>query len=812
MRMQANNEGSSDRQIFPVHKVFDSKKQKWAKHPAVPKGVSWQTYRASERELAMATNLGLVIPEGRVVIDLDTYKGVTREAVEVVLGVALDWEGAKLQRTVTGGEHYCFELPIGARVPQGDSLLGVTGFDTRCAGAGWVCTGDGYDDQTMIGMPDALFDESFPELPAAAVDALNGSRKCADDDDLFALDRAISARPLDDITMQDIFDYLKRLPAADVDGYQTWLKVGMAIHHQTGGSAEGMKMFIEWSKQAKTFDRQECEDKWRSFAKRDNISKPVRFDYVIHRAGGRAIVKQGVFERMAEKAADISTLAEYEAFKREVRRADIGHLSRDMRAMLAHEIYNSYGKDCGLNKTDIKRELSPTKGTTDNGAGEAESPEWLKSWVFVEATCEFAQTELGYAIRREAFNAKFDRMGECVTFEKPAAVYALNHCHMKTVVDSMFWPGADMFFDHNGMEMLNAYRDCRVSPCAQITPEGQAAIDRFIRHLELTIEDGRERDIFLDWLTHIITKPGERVNWAVLLQGAQGTGKSYFAVMMQAIMGEMVRMIDATALDGRFTGWAYGATLIVVEEVKISGNSPFRTIDRLKPFISNDVIQIEEKGRPHRTVPNFASYLMLTNHRDAIPICDGDRRYMVIYSKVQSEEQLFEELGGRDGASGYFKALFDDLKDHADSLAHFFTNRAFSSEFDPKGRAPETKAREMMITTMRSPARETLEDLILKHECEVIGPAIVDYTWLAKLCAAEGEDLPKTYAAHAVLLEMGYSLISGGKIKISGYADAGSRVYENHRVWFKKPTSERDAKDATREFFRKNEDPDYVPF
>jgi len=123
-------------QIFPVQKVYDKAKDKWQKRPAVPKGVDWHTYQAADDEINSATNIGIVIPQGVVVIDLDTDKGVTQADVEAVLDVALDWDGAQLQQTVSGGYHYAFSLPMGVEVRQGSNLLNCVGFDTRTSGKG----------------------------------------------------------------------------------------------------------------------------------------------------------------------------------------------------------------------------------------------------------------------------------------------------------------------------------------------------------------------------------------------------------------------------------------------------------------------------------------------------------------------------------------------------------------------------------------------------------------------------------------------------------------------------------------------------
>jgi hypothetical protein len=150
----------------------------------------------------------------------------------------------------------------------------------------------------------------------------------------------------------------------------------------------------------------------------------------------------------------------------------------------------------------------------------------------------------------------------------------------------------------------------------------------------------------------------------------------------------------------------------------------------------------------------------------------------VLFSRVQTEEQLFAELGGQDKAEQYFANLFDVTRDNADSLARWFLDRKISADFSAQGRAPETKARQMMMNIATSPERLAVEDAIEKHRCEVINESILDITWLNKLCEMEGDELPKTRTLSAILLEMGYEQLPSRRVKIS----ARSGV---HYVWFK---------------------------
>lgn len=219
--------------VFPVNLIYTQGKDKPEKKPAVR---GWQSHTATLADLAGCQNIGVGVPAGHVFIDLDTYKGVTREAVEAALGVALPWDDALIQRTVSGGEHYCFRLPEGVDVRQGSSVLGVPGLDTRTHGKGWICTGEGYEDMTLLGMPEAVFLESWPMLPAEAVERMRDDRAVADVE---------AKEPLGytEEQLREILSVLDPAPTARED----WLAVGMALHHETGGSREGFRLFNEWS-------------------------------------------------------------------------------------------------------------------------------------------------------------------------------------------------------------------------------------------------------------------------------------------------------------------------------------------------------------------------------------------------------------------------------------------------------------------------------------------------------------------------------------------------------------------------------------
>ncbi len=73
------------------------------------------------------------------------------------------------------------------------------------------------------------------------------------------LTASINALP---IVVDNIQDKLNHVNAED---YSTWIKVGMALHHQHQGNAEGFDLWNEWSSKSNKYNAEEMQRKWASF-------------------------------------------------------------------------------------------------------------------------------------------------------------------------------------------------------------------------------------------------------------------------------------------------------------------------------------------------------------------------------------------------------------------------------------------------------------------------------------------------------------------------------------------------------------------
>ena len=155
--------------VFPCAVKFDTARKKYTKRPVTPGGEDWRiTAQRPIDDPAVAwagcTVFGVVMPPGTVAVDLDTYKPeCTREAAAKDMGAAIAWEATLMQTTIGGGEHHAFKTPEGWEVRQG-SGYGASGFDTRVAGRGFICAGEGYAPQGF-GLLRLVAPDSLPPLP-----------------------------------------------------------------------------------------------------------------------------------------------------------------------------------------------------------------------------------------------------------------------------------------------------------------------------------------------------------------------------------------------------------------------------------------------------------------------------------------------------------------------------------------------------------------------------------------------------------------------------------------------------------------------
>ncbi len=604
------------------------------------------------------------------------------------------------------------------------------------------------------------------------------------------LERVIAAEPLE-LSEVDIDNLLDANPADGID-YENWLRVGMALSHQYRGNSNGYDRWFAWSAQSNKHNPQHMPVKWGSFK---GSRSPVTLRGLIKATPGVVVAPSAEISvggelslALDDEAHGISDANAWANFKVRVHALSDAALPADRRVLLAGIVHNGWGGLAGLSLSDIKKALKRPKGAVSQGS--IDMPEWLSPWLYVESDCIFQHRFIpDYRIRPEAFKAKYTREPEVGAMETDAATFALNMVQIPTVVRGMYWPGQPEIFESEGKVFVNSYHEGGIKAADTLDADGQRVVDLFLAHIDNTIEEQRERDILLDFMSYIYRNPKNRVRWGLLLWGIEGNGKTYFFNIMQNLLGQNATLVNTSMIERPFNDWAVGARLIGIEEVRISGTNKWKILDQLKPMISNDTIAVEPKGLSRYHAPNFASYMMTTNHLDAVPVSDSDRRYCIIFTRHRSQGQLFDQHGGRRETEVYFDTLFSETNRRTDAIGRYLLDRPISDGFAPSGRAPVTLGINEMRQANVSEDRLAIEEAIEDYGSPIVSHDLLDVTHLNRRAFSDGVDFPSGRRLANVLRDMGMRKIDKNRIKILGV---------NHYVWFK-PSGVRSSASAVRD-------------
>lgn len=315
--------------------------------------------------------------------------------------------------------------------------------------------------------------------------------------------------------------------------------------------------------------------------------------------------------------------------------------------------------------------------------------ELLENYVYVVQTDQFMDVHKFTWYDSKRMRAMY------MSQSKDMASELLSSPDLKIVEKPTYWPGKPLFITEDGLECINTWKNDGVE-----AHDGDTTL--FNEHMLKLIPDEAAREHVLDYLAFMVQHPGEKIRHTLLIQGPEGAGKSYLGELMKHIIGPSnYRELDNDALTQPYTEWASSKQLVVVEEVMAVGRREIS--NKLKTKITSPTLEINIKGVRQYIIPNRMNFIMLTNHKDALPIDPGDRRYFVYYSPLtpQSPE--------------YYDALFGQLPEYAPCVKKLLLTRNLS-RFNPAKPPPVTEHKVEMIEDSLPPLDQRIREMVENFE------------------------------------------------------------------------------------------------
>ena len=246
----------------------------------------------------------------------------------------------------------------------------------------------------------------------------------------------------------------------------------------------------------------------------------------------------------------------------------------------------------------------------------------------------------------------------------------------------------------------------------------------FINHL---IPGRREQFIYLDWLSHKLRHPGDRMHGMVMVTPEYGTGRGTLVQIMQKLFGiEYVNEVELSDLIGtggqsQFNSYMADSLIVTVAEALEEReeipkwSARHIAYERLKivcDTVSNRV-HVRRKYGHNSTEQIFASLFISSNHTDALVIEPGDRRLVVIENceipLVKADNGLYERI----------QSWQKDPANIAD-LYTFMCTRASQADYKPFGEPPMTPAKERMIESGQSDVDRLFEIFIEEQKGDLV--------------------------------------------------------------------------------------------
>jgi Primase C terminal 2 (PriCT-2)/Family of unknown function (DUF5906) len=195
--------------------------------------------------------------------------------------------------------------------------------------------------------------------------------------------------------------------------------------------------------------------------------------------------------------------------------------------------------------------------------------------------------------------------------------------------------------------VVNAFQWREVLP-VEDADRGREGLEVWQMMLDRNLPDPVERKWFEQWVAKKVREPWQRQVGVVHVALAQGTGRgamaSFIARLMLRDNVSVIEMSDMIGEGARYNSYLTSALAVVnemtVEQQAIAHSSRRRmakaAYELLKSLIDpgEKRMEVNHKYGAKGNVDTFTSFLICTNHADALPVPKGDRRFVILTGNV----------------------------------------------------------------------------------------------------------------------------------------------------------------------------------
>lgn len=573
--------------------------------------------------------------------------------------------------------------------------------------------------------------------------------------------------------------------------YLDWLKVGMGLKHQFGDA--GFALWDAWSKLGKKYPgTDKLREKWKSISSTLAGSRePVTFGTVAKMAADKGwsfnevtCQAESEFRKWLKDGTRTEQELRYEAAGRAYL---LPGKEYDLYSRWIASAINTRFEDVKITPKDILKMINAKVEAEAAKSREGEKvPAWTRSFIYVKGTKEnplgifyrsvsndryttmvLNQSMAKYLCPKPESNAPEDTPIPLVQPDQ----YLLNNIQILQAEDFMYAPDKpDETIVKIGMSRyVNTY-------VKDYFPQEDAAEADAKRlwgyHMDLLCSTDSDKETMTDFFAYMVQFPGKKINWAPVLLGVQGTGKSFCVSVAGAVLGKsnVESVAGDTIVSSPFNSYAEGNQFVAIEEIRVTGTSRHAIMDRLKGVVAQDDASINAKNKNTKSIRNVTNYLLCTNYPDALAVDKDDRRYRIIESPLFSKEQVLLH-------TKHYTEIFNFLENHPGGFRSLFLHHKISDAFNPKGMAAETEAFFDMTYASRSELEDLIEDLLSSGSNPLITPRICVISEISEEAKLRSIPFSESKRITAILKRKGYGETKDGSEKRYMVGGKGYQVW-----------------------------------
>ena len=330
---------------------------------------------------------------------------------------------------------------------------------------------------------------------------------------------------------------------------------------------------------------------------------------------------------------------------------------------------------------------------------------------------------------RKLAEFKAVRAGKVEINDKAVPKVAIWQTSCRKLRAKIFRPGEGVIVETPEGPMFNIWR-------LPNHPAVEGAPEAFLEHLAWLLPHDREREYFFDWLAYKAQHPASRAPAVMMVADNTGVGRTTTGLCISNAFGPGVRKVTFQQLIGNsnqqaFDSWQDELLIGIVDEaadaVRSTGSkylAKSHAYEVLKERIdtSPSVTQTNAKYGAMRYTTIYANYLILTNHVDALPLPENDRRITVLENPSQPR------------LPAYYEVMAPRLLDPLEGARLWYWLQARDVSGFDRSRPLITPARERMMDANST----DLDDAIDAAVEAMPGLVVSKRQWLARIAAELG--------------------------------------------------------------------------